>query len=404
MSTSSVPKLQFTAAGVVIPPETEVYAGVMTDIDAAFGGGVGQNKETAQGQLATSQSAVIGDKNNEVAYVVNQVDPQYSSGRFQDAIARIYFLTRKPALPTTVIATLIGVPGSTVPVGSLAQDTVGNIYASVGEVTFTASGTLDVEFQNIVTGPIPCPAGTLSRVYQSVSGWDAITNAADGILGRVVESRYDFELRRKNSVAVNANGTAGAIYGLVFNVDNVLDVYVIENRTGGVVNKGSTNYPMLAHSVFIAVVGGTDADVAAAIRSKKDLGCDMNGNTTVVVADTSGYSYPYPTYDMLFNRNAALPIKFEVSIVDDPNLPADIDDLIKAAIIARFNGTDETAREKIASTILASRYYSAVALTSSVVQTLSIKIGTTAPTLDILPTGIDQYPTITETDITIVRL
>ena len=97
MTVSSVPKIQFTPAGLVIPAETDVLAGVQADINAAFGGGLNPALETPQGQLASSQAAVIGDKNNEFALFVNQVDPQYSADRFQDAIGRIYFLTRKPA-------------------------------------------------------------------------------------------------------------------------------------------------------------------------------------------------------------------------------------------------------------------------------------------------------------------
>jgi hypothetical protein len=76
MASSAVPKIQFTAAGLVIPAETDVLAGVQADMNAAFGGGLNPALETPQGQLASSQAAVIADKNNEIATVVNQVDPQ----------------------------------------------------------------------------------------------------------------------------------------------------------------------------------------------------------------------------------------------------------------------------------------------------------------------------------------
>lgn len=401
MSGSSVPVLEFTDAGVVLPTESEILSGVLEDMNAAFGGGLSQNLETPQGQMASSEAAIIADKNAEIAYVTNQVDPQYSSGRFQDAIGRIYFLTRKPALPTTVLCTLIGVSGTVVPAGTLAQDTNNYIYASVGAVTIPFSGSVNVEFQNLETGPIPCAAGTLIRVYQAVPGWDAITNAEDGILGNNVESRQDFEFRRKNSVSINANGTPGAIYGAVFNVDNVVDCFVIDNPTGDTVLYGATNYPLLPHSVYVAVVGGTDADVANAIWTKKDLGCDMNGNTEYDVTDTSGYSYPYPTYTMKFERPPELPILFSVDIVDDPNLPNDIEQLVKDAIIARFNGVDGTARERIGSYVLASRYYGAVSATSPTVQVLEILIGTATPDQTRVDVGIDQKPTISANDISV---
>lgn len=398
---SSVPKIQFTPAGLVIPAETDILAGVQADMNAAFGGGLNPGLETPQGQLASSQAAVIGDKNNEVALIVNQVDPQYSADRFQDAIGRIYFLTRKPATPTAVTATLGGIAGTVIPAGTFAQDTDGNTYALSGDATIGIAGTVDADFQNVQTGPIPCAAGTLTSVYQAIPGWDTITNAADGTMGSNVESRADFEYRRRNSVAINGKGTPQAIYAAVFDLLDVLDVYVKDNPSGNTVNTGPTNYPILPHSVYVAVVGGTDAEVAAAIWRKKDTGCDYNGNTTVTVTDDAGYSYPQPTYTVKFERPAALPVLFAVSLVDDPSLPSDIVQRVKAAIIARFNGADGTTRERIGSLILASRYYGAVVATASNVSLISVSIGTVTATLSQVAVGIDQKPTLSESDIAV---
>lgn len=401
---SSVPQISFTPAGLVLPTDAAILAGVQADINTAFGGGVNPALETPQGQLASSEAAVIADKNAEVALIVNQIDPQYSDGRFQDAIARIYYLTRKPATSTSVTATLGGVPTTVIPAGTLAQDTGGNTYSLTANATIGVGGTVDAEFQNIATGPIPCPPNSLIRVYQAISGWDTITNAAAGTLGQDVETREDFEYRRRNSVALNAKGTPESIYAAVFAVDNVLDVYVIDNPTGVTVNTGATNYPVIAHSVYVAVVGGIDAGIAAAIWGKKDVGCDYNGNTSVTVMDTSGYSYPYPTYTVKFERPSSQAIKFAVNIVNDPLLPSDIVTLIKNAIIARFNGTDGSVRERIGSTIFSSRYYGAVSATYQGLAILSILIGTSSPTLTQVPIGIDQRPTLTGLDITVTLI
>lgn len=398
---SSVPQIEFTPAGIIIPTESDILAGVQADMDAAFGGGLNPALETPQGQLASSQTAVIGDKNNEVALIVNQVDPQYSDGKFQDAIGRIYYLTRKPATATSVIATLGGIAGTIIPAGTLAQDTNGYTYSSTGSATIGVGGTVNQEFQNIETGPIPCAAGTLTQVYQAIPGWDTITNASAGTVGTVVENRTDFETRRKNSVALNSHGTPAAVYANVFSVQEVIDAYVIDNPTNNTVNVGSTNYPVLPHSVYVAAVGGEDDDIAQAIWLKKDLGCDTNGNTSVTITDTSGYSYPQPQYSIKFERPEALAIKFAINLVNDPLLPANIIDLVKTAVLARFNGTDGTTRERIGALVLASRYYGAVATVAPVVPIISIFIGTTTVDQSQIQIGIDQRPTLTASDITV---
>lgn len=399
--TTNVPSLVFTSTGITVPDESAILDGTLSDIDAAFGGGLNRQLTSPQGQWATSLAAVVADKNAQIVQMSNNFNPDTADGIWQDALGRIYFLTRLAAQSTVVTVTVNGLVGTVIPAGTLVKDTNGNTYAFTGAVTIGDSGLADGEVQNVASGPIPCAAGTLTQVFQSVAGFDTITNASDGTLGRDVETRADFETRRKASVAANAKGTPESIYANVFAVADVLDCYVLDNPTGSVVTKGSTNYSMLANSVYVAAVGGVDADIAKAIWQKKDLGCSMNGNTSVTVEDQSGYSYPYPSYTVKFQRPSSLPIKFAVQVAANSSLPSNYADLVKAAIVARFNGTDGTTRERIGSYIYSSRYYGAVQSVSSIASILSILIGTSTVNLTSISVGIDQYPTISTSNITV---
>ena len=411
---TSVPQLQWTEAGLIAPTEAAILAGTQADIDAAFGGGLNPALETPQGQIASSEAAIIADKNNDFLQLTNQVDPQYADGRFQDAIARIYFLTRKGATSTAVTCTLTGTPSAVVPAGTFAQDTSGNTYVLLGSVTIGSGGTVTSSWQNLLTGPIACPEGTLTQVYQAVAGWDAITNPADGTLGQNVETRAEFEFRRQNSVALNGRGTCQSIYANVFQVANVLDCYVIDNPTGSTVDTGSTNYPLAPHSVYIAVIGGIDADIATAIWAKKDVGCSYSANpngtpvpgegtvSTQTVIDPSGYSYPQPSYQVSFIRPGALPIYFNVQIANASNLPSNIVTLIQNAIIAQFNGTNGSVRARIGSAILAAGYYATVASVAPQVVLLGIQVGITSPgAAEQVQVGIDQVPTLDSVNIVV---
>lgn len=399
--TTAVPQILFTPQGVIVPSDLDILAGRQQDINIALGGGLNPDLSTPQGQLATSDAAIISAKDAEILLVTNQVDPQFSSGRFQDAIGRIYFMERNGAEPTVVSCVLTG-PGGTVPAGSLARDTNGNTYALNAPVTIPAGGTVMSSWANIVTGPIPCPAGTLTQVYQAVPGWDAISNPTDGALGQLVESRDEFEFRRAQSVALNGRGTTQAINAKVFAVANVLDCYVIDNPAGVVVLKGSTNFPMKANSVYVAVVGGNAQDLANAIWNKKNLGCNYNGNTTLTVLDMD-YSAPQPSYAVSFEIPAPLPIFFQVSVVSNPALPSNLTQLIQAAIIAQFNGTNGSQRARIGSLILATSYFGVIAQVSTIIQIVSVTVGTdAAPTGASVLLGIDQAPSISAANITVV--
>lgn len=400
MSNSSVPKIVFGDTGVVLPAEADILAGVQADMNAAFGGKLNPSLETPQGQLASSQTAIIGDKNNEIASVVNNVDPDKAAGRWQDAIARIYFIDRLPAQSTVVPVVCVGLAGTVIPVGAMVSASDGNTYSCLGAGTIPSGGSITLQFACSKTGPIACPAGTITGIYKQVPGWDTASNTADGTLGRDVESRADFEYRRRNSVAKNGVNSLQAIYGEVLNVAGVLDAYVTENNTASAVVNGSIT--LAAKSIYVAAVGGLDADVAAAIWRKRPPGADYNGNTSVSVQDTNGYSVPYPTYTIKFQRPPAQPIKFAVQIANDSNLPSDIVTQVQNAIILAFSGLDGGPRARIGAKMLASRFYAPVsAIKPGYVGILSLKIGTATATLDSLTVDIGVTPTVSAANIAV---
>lgn len=400
--TTNVPALQFTPTGVVLPEESAVLAGVRADYNDAFGGNLNPSPATPQGQLATSTAAIIADANTLFANFVNQVNPDTASGFMQDAIGRIYFLNRKPGTPTSVQCTLIGAFGVVIPVGAMAQDTSGVLYVCMQEGTFPPEGTLSLPFACVDVGPTPCPSNTLTTIFKAIPGWDSIDNPADGIPGNFVESQAAFAFRRAQSVALNGKGSLPSIYAAVFDVEGVIDVYVTENTTASTVVRGATNFPLVPHSLYVAAVGGSSAEIAKAIWLKKDVGCDYNGNTSVVVTDESGYAPPLPTYTVKYQIPAAFPIKFAVSIRNSTDLPLDIVMQVKMAIRAAFIGEDGGERVRIGSEVFASRFVAPVSKIAASVLVLSIKIGSTVPALlDSLLVGIDQAPTVSDADITV---
>lgn len=399
MATSQVPRVQFTPEGLVLPQESEILAGVQADMDSAFGGGLNPALETPQGQLASTTTAIIGDKNSEFASYVNQVDPAFAAGRMQDAIGRIYFIDRKPGTATTVIATCMGLSGVTIAVGARAQAVDGNIYICTQAGTIPSSGSVDLPFSCSVNGPISCAPGTLSQIYQAIPGWDSILNADAGTVGSNVESRAEFEERRRQSVAINARSSLQSIYAAVANLDGVIDVYVTENNLS--VDQTIGGVSLVPHSIWVAVVGGEAAEIAAAIWRKKSNGANYNGNTSYTVEDRDGYSYPYPSYVVSWETPAALPVKFAVQLADNPALPSNIVDLTKQAIIDAFNGADGGQRARIGSTIYASRFYAPISLLSPSVSILSLLLGDVTPTAPSLTVPINRRPTVTADDITV---
>ena len=101
--TTSVPAPSFTDAGFVAPAESDMLTGALADLNAAMGGNLNTDLSTPQGQLAMSLTAILGDAYDQMLAIFNGVDPDRASGRMQDAIGNIYFISRKGATATVVI-------------------------------------------------------------------------------------------------------------------------------------------------------------------------------------------------------------------------------------------------------------------------------------------------------------
>lgn len=398
---TNVPAISFTPTGATAPTESAISDGLWADFQEAFGGALNDSPATPQGQIITSLAAILGANNDLFLQLMNQIDPAFADGRMQDAIARIYYLSRIGARPTSVVCDCMGASGTIIPEGSLAQATDGTIYASTFAAAISDSGVASITFEAQEPGPIACPAGTLTSIYRVVPGWDAITNAADGIIGRATETRAELEERRLASVALNSRALVPSIRGAVLNVTGVIDAYVTENPGSSPVTTGGVT--IAAHSLYACVYGGSDDDVAHAIWSKKPPGCGYTGSTTITVLDTeSGYDPPYPSYSVTFQRAAPTQIYMAVSIANNSQVPSNAAILIRDAIVSAFSGADGGGRERIGGTVYALRYAGPIASLGSWVQLVSIAVGvSSSPTASDVVMDIDQMPVIDGANITV---
>jgi hypothetical protein len=356
--TTSVPDISFTPTGPVLPTEAAILAGVLADLNAAFGGNLNiTNLTTPQGQIAQSEAAIIGDKNNDIAYVLSQFDPSTAEGIYQDAIGYLYFMTRLPATATTLTCLCYGAAGVVIPAAATVQDSSGNIYACTAAGTIPFGGALETTFACTTLGAVAIPSSV--TISQTIPQWDSVS-IVSGVEGTAVESQTAFEYRRQQTVAANSVGMLNSVLGNIWNtVPQVTDVYALENPTstqigasitgsisgttltvasvisgavaigdmvtgtgvaqGCVITGGSgtswtvnqtysTPVPatgseamicapggqiLVPNSIYVGVYGGNSGLIANAIYAKRMPGSNYNGNTSVVVTDQGPSINPY---------------------------------------------------------------------------------------------------------------
>ena len=160
----------------------------------------------------------------------------------------------------------------------------------------TTSVTTVANYETEEYGKITIPYGLVTQIITNVAGLDSVTNQIDPSYGR--NRQTDVELRHDyiNKSAIRSNRMIDSIVSEIINsVDGVQMAMGYENDTNEVDTKG-----LPPHSINIIVEGGEDAQIAAAILSKKAGGIQAYGEITVDVngnyGDVIPISFDRPQY------------------------------------------------------------------------------------------------------------
>lgn len=395
--------------GVTMPDSSQILAMVQDWWAAALGDDLNTNPATPQGQIMASEAAAIQDKNSQLLYVAQMFDPQTAEGQWQDALAKIYFLTRKPAQATVVQVLCTGLAGTVIPGSDTSaepaqvQTTGGTILTCTETGTIGANGTVTLDFAAAAPGPLEIAADSISGIVQAIPGWDTAQNPEAGITGENTETRTEFEARRYASVALNARSVAGAVYAEVGQLPGVLDLVVRQNRTSAPLVVDEVT--LAPHSIFVNVLGGENADIAQAIYNSLSAGCDYNGNTSVVVTDAITGAQENVT----FTRPEAMPIGVNVTIRKNSQTPSNVEALIKSALVANFYGESTSCsvpqeRVHMGDDLYSSRFYPSILdLGVSEVESITLADLSASPEQwgNFLHIPIDRAPSLAADNVTV---
>lgn len=360
------------------------------------------NPETPAGQLIDGQTALASEKDNDMVYIANMFNPKNATGVWQDALAAIYFLNRKIALPTYVTCQVRGAYGTTIPYGALVQDVNGYTFLNTSVVVIGSSGTANIYVRCTETGAVEVAPNTVTQIVTTVPGWDSVTNPSAGITGRDEESQAAFENRRAGSVGKNSHGAVASIYGTIADLNNVVAVLVLENTTNA--DKTIKGVTLAGHSVYISVYGGDNTDIARAIYNKIDGGVGTQGNTMLTYNPASDNiaDQPDALYTYYIERPDTVETAVKVTVSDDET--TGLTNAIKEAVVENFNGNSSFRRVKMGDTLYASRFYADVIKAGvTMLENIEIKYpsatGSYADSIDI---PASELPTISVDDVTVV--
>ena len=359
--------------------------------------------ETPQGQIIDAETLSITQKDAELAFLANMFNPKTARGIWQDALAEIYFIKRKKAVNSRCYCVLTGLNGTVIEKGSKIQSSADNTYWNLLEdVTINGNSSVTALFECESEGAVIASPNTLNKIITTVAGWDTVNNIQSATVGTLEESQQAFEKRRYDSVALNSVGTIASVFSRVNQIDDVVGCYVVDNKTN--VNKIIDDYLLKPHSIYVAVIGGSNQDIAEAIYRSLSAGCDDNGNTQITVVDPHTHAKEKVTFMRPTQQNVYIKVN-----VFDKDLPDDYENLIKNAVITNFYGQDEqieiageaVTRAIMGQDIYASRFLPSI-LNKNISSLLSVQISLDNQTFsDYVHIKIDKEPYISSANITV---
>lgn len=206
------------------------------------------------------------------------------------------------------------------------QVSSGIVFDVSANLTINEVGTV-VFFEAIEYGSKLLPIGNLDEIETPVFGWNRVNNLVDGIIGNDRETDEALRIRREQSISITATHTEKAIKSKVRQLDNVADVFALENNT-----ETTDAFGTPRQFIWVIVEGGEDLEIATAIYNTVAGGIGTRGNQNITVQDEDGQDYI-----INFDRPTYIGVNIEIEYVRLENFPNNGEDLIKDALVNRGN-------------------------------------------------------------------
>lgn len=283
--------------GLQVSTATELVEGLTTSFQDIYGDDINVEQQSPDGQMINIFAQGQTDIRELLLQIYNSFDPDNCSGRLLDERCALNNVFRKGGTFTTVDVqittdrpvTLQGLDANYNDVNATAytiQDNAGNQFLLANSITLQA-GTESVLFRAQQIGRVEVTANTITTPVTIVLGVTSVNNPLGAVsIGENEETDAELKVRRRQSVAIGSSGYLNGLLAYVLQLPGVTDAALYENYTSQTDELG-----IPPHCIWLIVEGGSAADIANALYTKKSYGCDMRGNVTYTITTASNQQF-----------------------------------------------------------------------------------------------------------------
>lgn len=378
-----------------------VLANVQTAYTNTFGDGFILSPSSINGQMIQFNTlAAIQVEDAKTILYGSLYNPNLAYGIWLDSICKFNSITRKPPMQSVVAIICTGLAGTIIGVNSKILSTNGDIFYTKDVILIGSSGVATGTFYSEQYGAINCNAGTVNQIVTTIAGWDTVNNPADGTLGALEESDQNLRNRRKYSLAINSAGSVNSVVAALNENVSILNFGVQENPldTAQLI-QGVTIQP---HCIYVSIYANYTAEIknqiANILFSKRY--CTMQGNTSWTITDSE---YSHVTFLAKWQTAVAAPVRVDITIQNSTAYPPNIADLIKAAVVANWNGEfTGIAKYRMQDVVNVSRFYpSLIALGVYQINAMTIQLVTGGTAAASVFVSLDKVMTLSATNVNV---
>lgn len=262
-----------------------------------YGEDINVDSNTQDGQLINLFAQGATDIREVLMQIYNSFDPDNASGRILDERCALTNIFRRGGTFTVVgidITTdrtvqLQGLDDSYNDIngtGYTVQDNAGNQFILSNSQTVVA-GTHTLLFRAKELGRVETAIGTITTPVTIVLGVTSVNNSSAPLtIGENEETDQELKIRRRQSFGIQSIGYLDGMLAAVKNLNGVTDAVLYENYTNQTDELG-----IPPHCVWLIVEGGSSADIANILYTKKSYGCDMRGNISYTITTISRQNF-----------------------------------------------------------------------------------------------------------------
>ena len=300
------------------------------------------DSDSPDGQRIGIEAEMFANLDEAVVAAYRSKDPDSATGEALRNIGKISGIPIRDATYSIAPITVTGQTSATIPQGSQVRSRVDNTVWLTTAVIVIGIGQTANGFVTCTTpGRVLASPGELTIIGIPIGGWASVTNG-EAAAGVPAESDEDFRIRRSDGVSRAGSNMRDNMHANIASVSGVTDVQVLENSSVSPFDSDGVPYTGIA----VIVNGGSDADIGLAMYQKHNPGTPMlprynsktdtwidapgaNGVKVDVVSPVTGNKSV-----MTFQRATGLPIFVAITVQKEGDLPSEIEDLLRAAVIA----------------------------------------------------------------------